>query len=94
MNNMIIVLVPFSGDISQLVSSEVARVFEVMAGSESSRIVVCINKCGLYLDELRTELGDKDDPIDFMKERFISKLRLIFIIFSFAKELTQNVKGD
>ena len=71
---MIIVLLPFSGDISELVSSEVARVFEVMAGSESSRIVVCINKCGLYLDKLRTELRDKDDPINFMKERYISKL--------------------
>ena len=74
MNNMIIVLVPFSGDISELVSSEVARVFEVMAGSESSRIVVCINKCGLYLDKLRTELRDEDDPVNFMKERYISKL--------------------
>ena len=74
MNNMIIVLVPFSGDISQLVSSEVARVFEVMAGSESSRIVVAINKCGLYLDKLKLELRDEEDPIAFMKERYVSKL--------------------
>ena len=74
MNNMIIVLVPFSGDISEAVSKEVARVFEVMAGSESSRIIVCINKCGLYLDKLKLELKDEEDPIAFMKERYVSKL--------------------
>ena len=74
MNNMIIVLVPFSGDISEVVSLEVARVFQVMAGSESSRIVVCINKCGLHLDKLKEELKDQEDPINFMKERYVSKL--------------------
>ena len=74
MNNMIIVLVPFSGDVSDLVSNEIAKVFEVMAGSESSRVVVCINKCEMYLDKLKKELKDEEDPIRFMKERYASKL--------------------
>ena len=74
MNNMIILLVPFTGDISEVVSQEVAKIFEVMAGSESSRIIVCINKCGLYLDKLKEELKDKEHPINFMKERYVSKL--------------------
>ena len=45
-----------------------------MAGSQSSRVVVCINKCELYLDKLKTELKDKEDPISYMKERYASKL--------------------
>ena len=69
MNNMIIVIVPFTGDVSELVSSEVAKVFEVMAGSESS-----INKCGLYLRKLKKELEAEQNPINYMKERYASKL--------------------
>ena len=45
-----------------------------MAGSQSSRVVVCINKCGLYLEKLKTELKDKENPISYMKERYASKL--------------------
>ena len=71
---MIIVIVPFTGDVSEMVSSEVAKVFEVMAGSESSRVVVCVNKCGLYLQKLKQELQSEKDPITFMKERYASKL--------------------
>ena len=74
MNNMIIVIVPFTGDVSELVSNEVAKVFEVMAGSESSRVVVCINKCGMYLQKLKKELEAEANPINFMKERYASKL--------------------
>jgi len=74
MNNMIIVIVPFTGDVSEMVSSEVAKVFEVMAGSESSRVVVCINKCGMYLQKLKKELEGEKDPISFMKERYAMKL--------------------
>ena len=45
-----------------------------MAGSQSTQVIVCINKCGLYLDELKTELKEKEDPITYMKERYASKL--------------------
>ena len=78
MNNMIIVIVPFNGDVSELVSSEVAKVFEVMAGSESSRVIVCINKCGLYLQKLKKELVNEKDPISYMKERYSTKLNEYF----------------
>jgi len=78
MNNMIIVIVPFTGDVSELVSSEVAKVFEVMAGSESSRVVVCINKCGMYLQKLKKELEAEKNPINFMKERYALKLNEYF----------------
>ena len=38
MNNMIILVIPFTGDISQLVSEEVARVFSVMKGSNATQV--------------------------------------------------------
>ena len=38
MNNMIILVIPFTGDVSQLVSEEVARVFSVMKGSDATQV--------------------------------------------------------
>ena len=38
MNNMIILVIPFTGDVSQLVSEEVARVFAVMRGSDATQV--------------------------------------------------------
>ena len=38
MNNMIILVIPFTGDVSQLVSEEVARVFAVMKGSDATQV--------------------------------------------------------
>jgi len=63
MNNLIVVILPFTGDVSALVSEEVAKVFQVMAGSSSSRVILCINKCGLYLNKLKEELAGETDPI-------------------------------
>ena len=34
-----------------------------MAGSSSSRVILCINKCGLYLNKLKEELAGETDPI-------------------------------
>ena len=51
MNNLLVVVVPYTGDVSQLASKEVARVFGVMAGSDSTQVVLCINKCGYGLPE-------------------------------------------
>ena len=70
MNNMIIVIVPFTGDVSELVSAEIAKVFEVMAGSESSRVLVCINKCGLYLQKLKEKLSIREGS-NYLHERKI-----------------------
>ena len=38
MNNMIVLVIPFTGDISKLVSEEVARVFSVMQGSDATQV--------------------------------------------------------
>ena len=38
MNNMIILVIPFTGDVSQLISEEVARVFSVMKGSDATQV--------------------------------------------------------
>ena len=74
MNNMIIVLVPFTGDVSEIVSRELAKVYEAMVGTESSRIIICVNKTGLHLEKLKNELKMEANPIDFMKQRYITKL--------------------
>ena len=39
MNNLIIVVIPFTGDVSQLVSEELARVFSVMKGSDATKVI-------------------------------------------------------
>ena len=70
MNNMIIVLIPFSGDVSEIYSQEIAKVFGVMKGSDSTKVILCINKCGSYLKELKKYFISADH----MKEDFIDKL--------------------
>ena len=76
MNNLIIVVIPYTGDISRLIGSEVANVFEVMAGSESAEIILCVNKCGYELpDALKNELAqDHESPIEYLKQRFAARL--------------------
>merc|ERR1712226_747107 len=65
---------PFTGDVSDIVSRELAKVYEAMIGSESSRIIICVNKTALHLKDMRRELSDYGSPIDYMKDRYISKL--------------------
>ena len=45
MNNLIIVVIPFTGDVSQLVSEELARVFSVMMGSDATQVISFIDAC-------------------------------------------------
>ena len=46
-----------------------------MAGSESTQIVLCINKCGYELPgAIRTELSEHPDPVDHLRQRFAAKL--------------------
>ena len=52
MNNMIILVIPFTGDVSQLVSEEVARVFSVMKGSDATQ--VSKSKSYVFTDRLKT----------------------------------------
>ena len=53
MNNMIIVVIPFSGDVSEIHSQEIAKVFGDMKGSNPTKVILCINKCGSCLEELK-----------------------------------------
>ena len=74
MNNIVIVVIPFSGDVSQIDSQEIATVFGVMKGSDSTRIILCFNKCGLYLNKLKEDLVSQEKPVDYLKQTFIDKL--------------------
>ncbi len=75
MNNLIVIVIPYTGDISELASQEVSRVFEVMAGSESTQIVLCVNKCGYELPgAIRREMAGVQDPIDALRQRFAGRL--------------------
>lgn len=38
MNNLIILVIPFTGDISKIISEEVTKVFEVMTGSDCTQV--------------------------------------------------------
>ena len=40
-----------------------------------SQVILCLNKCGYELPSaIREELCDEDDPIDFLRARFASRL--------------------
>ena len=75
MNNMVIVLIPFSGDVSRkVISDEIQTVFGVMRGSESTKVLLCVNKWGMYLERLKEELKGEEKPVEFMKKRFVEKM--------------------
>ena len=74
MNNMVIVVIPYSGDISEIHSQEIARVYGIMKGSDSTKVILCINKCCLYLKQLKEELATKEKPVEFLKQHFVGKL--------------------
>ena len=74
MNNMVIVMIPFSGDVSEIHSQEIAKVFGVMKGSDSTKVILCINKCGLYLRELKEEFLPHENPADHKRKLFIVNL--------------------
>ena len=102
MNNLLIVVIPYTGDVSEVASREIAKVFGVMAGSDSTQVVLCLNKCGYELPAaIREELCDKDDPVDFLRARFASRLNDFYesngLGFSVAKEsilFTDWMVGD
>ena len=73
-NNIVFVLIPFSGDVSKIYSQEIAKIFGVMKSSDSTKVVLCINKCGLYLNKLSEELSWQKNHPEFLKKAFIYKL--------------------
>ena len=53
MNNMIILVIPFTGDVSQLVSEEVARVFSVMKGSDATQVSILKKFFALLVGQMK-----------------------------------------
>ena len=45
-----------------------------MKGSDSTKVILCVNKCCLYLKELKKELATKEKPVEFLKQHFVGKL--------------------
>ena len=85
MNNVTVVILPFTGDVSQLVSDELKKVYEAVENSSDFRVIVCINKCGKELDDLKDEefklkenQAKVTNPIDVLKTNYISELNKDF----------------
>ena len=74
MNNMIIAAIPFSGDANKNQTQEIAKIFAVKKGSKSTKVILCTNKCGPFLAELRQELSLQLKPVDYLKQDFVNKL--------------------
>ncbi len=46
MNNLLILVIRFDGDVNEATSRMVARALKATAGSKSARVLLCINRCG------------------------------------------------
>ncbi|XP_059083625.1 uncharacterized protein LOC131880910 [Tigriopus californicus] len=80
MNNLILVIVPYTGDINQGIAREISQVFSIMAGSESSQVLLCINKSGFELPRaLKEEMNELENPLLTLKNRFASTLNQYFV---------------
>ena len=85
MNNIIIVILYFTGDVSKTVSSQLKKVFHAVADSPDHRIIICINQCGNKLKDLedyeleleQTEAAIKS-PLKQLKANYINKINSYF----------------
>ena len=84
-NNITVVILPFTGDVSQLVSDELTKVYKAVADSSDSRVIVCINQCGDKLIQLageevrlRKEGAETTNPLELLRSNYISKLNEYF----------------
>ena len=73
MNNIIIVIITYQGDVSKTVSQELANIYHTMQQSRDAKIIICINKCGLYSKKLREEFAPKGG-IEYLRNHFTSEL--------------------
>lgn len=79
MNNLIIVVVPFTGDMNIAIAREISSVFSVMSGSASTKVLLCINKSGYELPRaLQEEMKQLEDPLATLKNHFAAKLNQYF----------------
>ncbi|XP_063725200.1 uncharacterized protein LOC134853174 [Symsagittifera roscoffensis] len=85
MNNVTVVILPFAGDVSQLVSDELIKVYQALADSSDFRVIVCINKCGnmlkdLVKEEMKLKQKRKDitNPLKVLKDNYLLELNKHF----------------
>ncbi len=76
MNNVLVVVVPFTGDVSHLATDDVIAAAKVAAMAKSStRLMVCVNKCGYELPgAIEAELSDEPDPVKYLQQHFATKI--------------------
>ena len=77
MNNIIIVIIPYQGDVNKTVSQELANIYHTMQQSRDAKIIICINKCGLYSKKLREEFAPKSG-IQYFRNHFITEVKKTF----------------
>ena len=85
MNNITVVILPFAGDVSQLVSDELIKVYQALADSSDFRVIVCINKCGnmlkdLVKEEMKLKQKRKNitNPLKVLKDNYLLELNKHF----------------
>ena len=95
MNNIIVVVLHFTGDVSKMVSDELKNMYSAVAESSDSRIIICINQCGNKLDDLteyevslRKQNATITNPMADLKSKYISKLNKYFLETDPLMELT------
>ena len=85
MNNVTVVILPFAGDVSQLISDELIKVYQALADSSDFRVIVCINKCGnmlkdLVKEEMKLKQKRKNitNPLKVLKNNYLLELNKHF----------------
>ncbi|XP_065648208.1 uncharacterized protein LOC101241641 isoform X3 [Hydra vulgaris] len=101
MNNLIILVTLFTGDINEMISEEIANVFKVMKGSDSTKVILCINQCGPKLKDLMAELEEiKNEPECPNDEQWMKNLKqqktgmATSLAQKFADKLNEHYKGN
>ena len=74
MNNIIVLILPFLGDVDEAHSKEIADVYESTMCTEGSQIMICFNQCGYKVDSLEEELRDQEDPAEYFKDQIADKI--------------------
>jgi hypothetical protein len=78
MNNFVVLVVPFLGGIDTTVTWQIAKVFSVMAGSSSTEIILCLNKCVScvreIVDENSCEKTPDTDPVLELRKEYAEKI--------------------
>ena len=74
MNNIIVLILPFLGDVDETHSKEIADVYESTMCTEGSQIMICFNQCGYKVNSLEEELGAVEDPAEYFKYQITEKI--------------------